>query len=42
MTMTDNTGEESPPRLPAPPVVREGDYDGAAYRIETWHEPEEL
>ena len=31
-----------PPQSPAPPVVREGEYEGATYRIETFHEPEEL
>jgi len=24
------------------PVVREGEYEGGTYRIETHHEPEEL
>lgn len=42
MTMTDNTSQEESPQPPIPPVVREGEYEGATYRIETYHEPEEL
>ncbi len=42
MTMTDAANQSELPTPPATPVVREGDYDGAAYRIETWHEPDEL
>jgi len=40
MTTRAEQGDQLPPT--PPPVVREGDYDGAAYRTETWHEPEEL
>ena len=38
--MTTNNEQNMSP--PEPPVVREGEYEGSTYRIETYHAPEEL
>jgi hypothetical protein len=40
--MTDAPNQSELPSSPPAPVVREGEHEGAVYRIETWHEPEEL
>ena len=42
MTMSENPTPADQPAEPQMPVVREGEYQGASYRIETYHAPEEL
>jgi hypothetical protein len=42
MTLPDDQSQTDEPVVPAQPVVREGEYEGTAYRIETYHAPEEL
>ena len=42
MTMPEDTSQTDEQPAPQPPVVREGEYHGANYRIETYHAPEEL
>lgn len=39
--MTQDEQVMPSPQTP-PPAVREGEYEGATYRIETYHQPEEL
>lgn len=42
MTAEEQPSPALPPEPNKEPRVREGEHEGAPYRIETYHEPEEL
>lgn len=42
MTLQEEPAPALPPQPSQEPVVHEGEFEGSAYRIEIYREPEEL